>query len=296
MNFNKPPLILSEQVSLLESRGMIIDRSDADKILGLISYYRFCGYGLHFEIFKDNQRTDRFKEGTKFSDVLLIYNFDNDLRNLLQKYLTLIEISMRAAMCYELTNIYNDAHCYLNQEIYDNSAYYEQFIEKVESAFKRSKELFVKAYKNKYSNPPLPPFWMMIEIVSFGIVSKIFSNLKNREDKKNIAKRFKCSVKDMESWLYTLSVFRNHCAHHSRIWNRTFSTLPRKPKIFKSIKINNCKLVNYCFVISKFLKEMNLNKDFGNELAALFDKFSDIPKYKMGFNDDIVVPDIFLNM
>ena len=82
--FKKPPLSLAGQVGLLESRGMIIsDRSTAEEALLRLNYYRFSGYALHFEIFKDRQRTHQFKPGTTFDAVLQLYEFDTRLRALL---------------------------------------------------------------------------------------------------------------------------------------------------------------------------------------------------------------------
>jgi abortive infection bacteriophage resistance protein len=46
----KPPLTLSQQVELLENRGLIIkDKKYAENFLSLVNYYHFSGYCLSFE-------------------------------------------------------------------------------------------------------------------------------------------------------------------------------------------------------------------------------------------------------
>jgi abortive infection bacteriophage resistance protein len=50
-NFNKPATSTEEQIRLLRSRGIIINNEiTAAHSLTYISYYRFCGYAIDFEI------------------------------------------------------------------------------------------------------------------------------------------------------------------------------------------------------------------------------------------------------
>jgi abortive infection bacteriophage resistance protein len=44
--------------------------------------------------------------GTRIEDVVALYYFDMDLRNILNKYLSRIEIAIRTTMIYELSNKY----------------------------------------------------------------------------------------------------------------------------------------------------------------------------------------------
>lgn len=44
-NYTKPPISISEQISTLKERGLVIDDiSLAEKILSEISYFRFAAY------------------------------------------------------------------------------------------------------------------------------------------------------------------------------------------------------------------------------------------------------------
>lgn len=92
--FQKPPKTWSEQVSLLQSRGMIVSLSDlAEDNLKHLNYYRLAAYWLPFEA---DHATHTFKPGTLLADVLKLYNFDRHLRLLVLDAIKRIEVSVRA--------------------------------------------------------------------------------------------------------------------------------------------------------------------------------------------------------
>ncbi len=112
--------------------------------------------------------------------------------------------------------------------------------EKPAKTYKEQIEIFIKHYKNKYSYPENPPSWMCVEIMYFSQISKIFQNLKSREDRNDIAQDYGLPESIFESWLHTINYVRNICAHHSRLWNRDFQIVPKKyiPKSKKWINSN----------------------------------------------------------
>jgi len=66
LSFEKPPLSISEQITLLQGRGLIISDLEQCKIaLTYIGYYRLSGYMLPFydyprehHVFRKNARFD----------------------------------------------------------------------------------------------------------------------------------------------------------------------------------------------------------------------------------------------
>lgn len=71
----------AEQVALLERRGMDVGVPDfATETLRRINYYRLSGYWYPFRKMSSSGRQDDFFEGTKFSDVVSLYDFDARLR------------------------------------------------------------------------------------------------------------------------------------------------------------------------------------------------------------------------
>ena len=82
------------------------------------------------------------------------------------------------------------------------------------------------------------PVWAIVEVLSFGTLSKIIKNLKTgpgssysifavnyqyKSKKGNLVNPFQ---KMFTSWIQGVSVLRNICAHNSRIYNRTIHTTP----------------------------------------------------------------------
>lgn len=84
----KPATTYSDQISLLESRGLIIqDREKALDIISWINYYTFTGYLLEFK------RPDGyFIPGVTFEKICNIIEFDRRFRNNLAYILEVTEI------------------------------------------------------------------------------------------------------------------------------------------------------------------------------------------------------------
>ncbi|HPM47570.1 MAG TPA: Abi family protein [bacterium] len=224
--FRKPVLSLEEQVALLISRGMAVkNEENAKSFLRDVNYYRFSGYAIYYEIFQNGQRTHVFKPGTEFEKVKNIYWFDSELRSILFQAIEPIEIAFRTAVCIEASLFYNDSHWYGLNDIFDHRFDKNDFFDLCNKEIQQSHEIFVKKYKEKYSSPELLPCWMLTEIISLGRWSRIYGSLKERIIRKRVSDRFDCSEKELKSWMHGLTMLRNLCAHHSRVWNRNFSIM-----------------------------------------------------------------------
>ena len=82
-SYEKRILTIPEQVSELKSAKMIIESDEAAaKFLSRVEYYRFRGYSFQFY---DNSKR-KYKENTKFSDIVAICDFDAELSHLLFAY------------------------------------------------------------------------------------------------------------------------------------------------------------------------------------------------------------------
>ena len=100
--YAKPHLTLDEQASLLQSRGMVLDRTQAVRWLGMIGYYRLSGYWYPYRVLVDGARTDRFLDSTSLQQVVDLYDFDRQLKLLMLDALERIEIGMRCRVGYTL--------------------------------------------------------------------------------------------------------------------------------------------------------------------------------------------------
>lgn len=109
---------------------------------------------------------------------------------------------------------------------FENTNYHKLFIEDIREEVKRnSKAPFVKNFRENYEGGELP-IYALVEIFSFGILSKFYKNMKNA-DKKEVAKEFGVGYTYLESWLESISYVRNICAHYGRLYNAKLSKTPR---------------------------------------------------------------------
>ena len=279
MKYNKLPLSLQEQLEHIKSHYKITPKNETLAIYYLKhhNYYRLRGYWLYFE--KKNIKAT-------FEDVINLYNFDSELRLLLVKYLQLIELSIKSNFAYFLTTKYNNPHIILEKKLFKNKIFFNESIEKLKQSFLNSDELFTIHYKNNYEEP-LPPLWVCVEFMTFGELSKWMHNL-NDKDTKLIAKEYNIkSIHIFRTFLYHLTEIRNKCAHHSRIWNKTFSHKFVIPKQFKKFFNTNIYKISHTLLVLKLLLNTIKENNLIEEIITLSTKYN-IPLKDTGLNQDIL--------
>ena len=95
---------IEEQIEILKTRGMIFeDEKKAKEILRDIGYYRL---GFYWFYFQKSRKKHTFRENTQFSTIVKLYYLDSDLRFLLTKALSRIEINLRTQLVYIVSTNY----------------------------------------------------------------------------------------------------------------------------------------------------------------------------------------------
>lgn len=98
----------------------------------------------------------------------------------------------------------------------------------IDRELQRSKVDFIKNLKLNYDKPSFPPAWKTLKLASFGTLSMLYYNFSDKKSKKRIARQFNLPQHEvLESWMRSLRVLRNRCAHHSRLWNRHLPNAPQ---------------------------------------------------------------------
>ncbi len=274
MDYNKPPLTFSQQVDLLQQRGLMIQDPDrcAD-YLKQISYYRLSAYALVFQ-----QQKDQFNRGTTFQNILDLYVFDRELRLLVFDAIERIEVGIKTQLIYQLSHKYG-AHWYTNAQLFKKTSRVDVCEELkslvVHAKHQKNPETFIKHYFDRYQQPDLPPAWMTIELLTFGQISRLFKHLKDNDDKRLIADQFGVHHTVFASWLHSLTYIRNICGHHGRLWNREIAIEPIWLKKTKKRWINpafqsktNRTFYSLC-IIQFLLNTINPSSRFKEKLNAL---------------------------
>lgn len=222
----------AEQVELLESRGMDVgDPEEAALDLSKVSYYRLSGYWYPFrkQKLKERGRSDTFRDGTTFSDVLALYDFDARLRTTTFAAMTPIELAIRASLGHALGEVHESAH--LRPELLGSAARrgneYENWLKKYNKERQNSHEDFVGHHDKRYGGTL--PVWAAVELLGWGALAKLleFSPQLVQDE---VAATFGLSAQQLKSWMRTLNMVRNTCAHHGRLFNRVHALQPRLPR------------------------------------------------------------------
>jgi abortive infection bacteriophage resistance protein len=289
MKYTKPPLTIFDQIKLLESRGLVIsDKVKAEKYLANISYYRLSAYLYPFK----NLATDEYAKVTTFENVLDLYLFDRELRLLIFDAIERIEIAFRTQLIYQPA-MNGGAFWFRDAANSDDIARMNEHNYQLETEVARSSEVFVEHFKTKYTEEEIPPVWMSFEVLSLGLLSKFYQNLKfSSQAKKDIAKHFGLNESlILQSWIRSITYVRNICAHHSRLWNRTLTSRPkiiRKPSRLwiTSPAPNNEKIYYFLCCLWYLLREINPETRFVEKLKALFVKYPNTPLKAMDFPEN----------
>ena len=224
--FAKPPTTFAQQVALLQQRGMIIaDPQEAEFYLQQLNYYRLAAYWRPFE---DNHSNHQLRAGTRCEDVLNLYVFDRELRLLILDAIERVEVSVRTQWAYQLAH-HHGAHAHLDAALAFNAQRWQSNLAKLQEEVVRSDEVFIRHLLDTYCEP-LPPVWAVCEVMSLGLLSRWYNNLGPMPTRRAIAASYGLDEKLLESWLRHLSLVRNTCAHHSRLWNREFTVTPALPR------------------------------------------------------------------
>lgn len=235
--YPKQILTIPQQVQSYIDAGMnIMSPSDVEQALKKIGYYRLRGYS--FQLYDNSAK--KYFPGTNFSDILNLYYFDQSLSDKIFSAISKIEVALRARLTDALLS-HNDAMILQDSSVFKDKKTYWRNMSVIASEIARSNDVFIKHNFNKYEGEV--PVWAVLEVLSFGTISKIIKNLKTGEGSiyavlagyyRYLSPKGKLvnpSQKMLASWIQCVTVLRNMCAHNSRIYNRTIHTTPEIPNV-----------------------------------------------------------------
>lgn len=278
------PLSLTDQLSLMERRGLVVtDEALALRRLSEVNYHRLHGYWLTLE------SNDAFLPGTTFDDIWEIYLLDAELRNWIWRAIAPIEIKARTSFAHHISMAlgplaHEDPTNFSSPTSHARSM---QNLKREQDRALNDGVPWVVHSIEKYGDLPL---WAAVEIMSMGTISQLYGNLdgsasypNGRSVRSSIARDFGAKPFILRSWLRHLTYVRNICAHHSRLFNRVMTTRPtmigpdssfRSEKQFPTL------------VVLKRLYESSWPDqwgDLGTELNAIIERHAGVSLAPMGF-------------
>lgn len=316
--FAKTPLTPAQQLQLLTERGLSVGNHErALRLLEVTTLFRLSPYMRPWQYQKDPEH--RFMSGSRLIDIVTVYQFDSDLRQLLMVAIERVEVAVRACISNVMAPHYG-AHWYMERsnfrKSYDHSRMlaelqsllhkerqqFERDVEQINSSRascevkqqrvdRRMRDNYARFYAVCYSEPLLPPSWAAMEELSLGSISHLFQGLAHDRNRKAIAARFGIHQKVLGSWLHTLTFIRNICAHHARLWNRELGIPPRwddkipTPDGRPGRNVPR-RLFTVVMMLTYLTRQISPDTRWPNRLQVLLDQYPDISRLPMGFPDD----------
>ena len=266
---------LNEQVEILRNKGLIInDEEYAKTVLFRENYFFLNGYRY---LFMRSSVDKRYIEGCTFEELYSLFLFDREFRNIIFKNILIIENNVKSVISYQLSLKYGYREKdYLTPKNFTTN---KEKIKQVNDILKKMKrQININAtqhsatmhYVNNYGYIPL---WVLVKVLSFGIVGELYSILK-KEDQMGIAELYNVDVDVLINYLTILSNYRNLCAHEDIVYeNKT----QRKIADNKYHKLLNIPIMDDEYIYGKddlfaliiIMKQMLSKEEFANLIEEI---------------------------
>ena len=283
--FQKSYTNAHDLVRLLQSRGLTVtDTAKAESYLEYIGYYRLSAYMYPLLQMPKNQH--RYKPNTSFNQVMMLYRFDKKLRLLIFNEIEKIEVAVRCAIVNTGSEMTNDPFWMTDSRNFIDAGKFRHTMDLIDGELRRSREDFIDHFKQTYSDA-YPPAWILAEVLPFGVLTNIYSNIRVPRIKKRIAQKFGLQVAPFESWLTIVALTRNSCCHHARVWNKQNTIRPMMPNRMTgrwiSLPIDPLRIYFNLCIIKYFLDVISPQNDMKAKIDTLLVNYPDIDIAAMGF-------------
>ena len=252
-----------------------MDEEKAKEVLLDIGYYRFGSYLFPYELTypSKNDRTHRLKNPTRFEDALDLYYFDSDLRMLLLRYLTRIEINLRTYITYYVSNIYKDnPFWFVYDEVMDGEFVDAFDIEIYTEQFK--KHPVISDHHKKYPEDKYAPAWKTVEHMTFGAVYQLFLSITDKNVQSAISRHYNVDkLTIFTSYFNAIRYLRNQCAHGDVLFDMKLAKPLKSGPAGQFNSFTNSNIIGAIDVVKFFLKQISQHRyqDFCKQLDTLLD-------------------------
>lgn len=266
---------LDEQIEILKFKGLVIaDEHYAKEVLLRENYFFLNGYR---HLFYKSKSEKNFIKGTRFEELYSLFLFDRSFRNVIFKYLLVIENNIKSITSYQLSKKYGyRERDYLKPKNFTKDPEKQRQVNDLLKKMRRQIRINGRehsATEHYASNYGYIPLWILVKVLSFGIVSEMFTILK-LEDQKAISAIYNIDVNEFKVYLPMLANYRNLCAHEDILFeNKTQKSIDNTiyHKLLCIEKTDNEYIYgkNDLFALLIIMKQMLRKEEFHNMTIEL---------------------------
>ena len=274
---------LDEQIDILVNKGLVVDDVEATKSILLRENYFFLSGYRH--LFMDPVDNKRYLEGTTFKELYSMFLFDRQIRNIIFKNILIVENNLKSILAYVMSKNHGfKENNYLNPNNFVKDSRRNRQINDLIRKMKRQISVNGKqhtATAHYIINYGYIPLWVVVKVLSFGIVGELYTILQY-QDQKEIADVVGVSSDSMVDYLPIVANYRNLCAHEDICYiNRTqkaiddtkYHRLLYIPKISEEYIYGKNDLFALIIILKQLLEEDNFNL-FISEISYELDRLS----------------------
>ena len=219
---------LDEQIQIFRSKGLVVTDEDKTKDILLRENYFFINGYRH--LFMKSWKDSNFIPGTTFEELYAMFVFDRRVRNIFFKNLLIVENNIKSLISHQLSKNYGFREKeYLNPKNFSKDPMQSRQVHDVLNKVKRRLRVNGKQHSatmHYITNYGYIPLWILVKVLSFGIVSELY-NILDYSDKSQISDYYKVDSATLGIYLSILSNYRNLCAHEDILYDhRTQKQIP----------------------------------------------------------------------
>ncbi len=288
----EPPITLEQQVLMMKKYVLFRQRKRMKEFLSYAGYFRASRFGKYLL-----SQAGAVGRKLKQDELFQLYEFDVNLRRVLNFYCNRVEVKFKSAMSNACAIDSNDGAFYLDEKYYTpskserdakrrkgNIKHFELHffpdIKKKESDLRKNviKYPELKEYRNGGSKHHSKlPVWVTFSYVEFGTITMMYSYLRGDLRKKVLEYSFgrnRYTKKDTESvdtWLDAVRNLRNYCAHNSMVVGINSSVVLVDAQEQTTVLVKDNDLFSRLYALKKLLPKED-TKRLKNDIIKLIKK------------------------
>lgn len=283
-NIMKKATKVKEQIEEIKKRGLNIDCSDdlIESYFSIVGYYSLGFYLFPFEKSYPSivNRTHKYKENARFSDVILLYKANTELRFIILEYLSFFENFFKTLLIYKVSNKYHN-----NPTWFVDNTILKIDIGNFNKIYNGLKNSHKPIYNHHKNNPKdkYAPAWKTLEYLTFGQNQYIYKSLLSKKLKKEIAEEFNvCDINMFLTYLQNAVDIRNICAHGGPLFDyNSKNPIKRINSVVGTLQMSESSLLYTLKHLANSMKNIdkiksNISSDFILDVYSVINK----SKYK----------------